>query len=41
MFARTLGETSDIVTKEMYTFTDKGGDSITLRPEGLPVLRGR
>ena len=34
VFARTLGETSDIVTKEMYTFTDKGGDSITLRPEG-------
>ncbi|MEE2997320.1 MAG: histidine--tRNA ligase [Pseudomonadota bacterium] len=34
VFARTLGETSDIVTKEMYTFSDKGGDSITLRPEG-------
>ena len=34
VFARTLGETSDIVTKEMYTFTDKGGDMITLRPEG-------
>lgn len=34
VFARTLGETSDIVTKEMYTFTDKGGDGITLRPEG-------
>ncbi|MCW8835414.1 MAG: histidine--tRNA ligase [Rhodospirillales bacterium] len=34
VFARTLGETSDIVTKEMYTFTDKGGDSLTLRPEG-------
>ena len=34
VFARTLGETSDIVTKEMYTFTDKGGDQITLRPEG-------
>ena len=34
VFARTLGETSDIVTKEMYTFTDKGGDEITLRPEG-------
>jgi len=33
VFARTLGDTSDIVTKEMYTFTDKGGDSITLRPE--------
>lgn len=33
VFARTLGDVSDIVTKEMYTFTDKGGDSITLRPE--------
>jgi len=34
VFARTLGETSDIVTKEMYTFETKGGDMITLRPEG-------
>ena len=34
VFARTLGDTSDVVTKEMYTFTDRGGDSITLRPEG-------
>lgn len=34
VFRRTLGDTSDIVTKEMYTFTDKGGDEITLRPEG-------
>ncbi|HEY5608718.1 MAG TPA: histidine--tRNA ligase [Alphaproteobacteria bacterium] len=34
VFKRTLGETSDIVTKEMYTFTDKGGEEITLRPEG-------
>jgi histidyl-tRNA synthetase len=34
VFARTLGETSDIVTKEMYTFQDRGGDGITLRPEG-------
>lgn len=33
VFSRTLGETSDIVTKEMYTFTERGGDSITLRPE--------
>jgi histidyl-tRNA synthetase len=33
VFARTLGETSDIVTKEMYTFEDRNGDSITLRPE--------
>jgi histidyl-tRNA synthetase len=34
VFSRTLGGTSDIVTKEMYTFVDKGLDSITLRPEG-------
>ena len=34
VFSRTLGETSDVVTKEMYTFSDRGGDSLTLRPEG-------
>ena len=33
VFKRTLGETSDVVTKEMYSFTDRGGDQITLRPE--------
>lgn len=33
VFSRTLGETSDVVTKEMYTFDDRGGDAITLRPE--------
>jgi len=33
VFSRTLGDTSDIVTKEMYTFEDKGGDMLTLRPE--------
>ena len=33
VFARSLGETSDVVSKEMYSFTDRGGDSITLRPE--------
>ena len=33
VFARTLGETSDVVTKEMYTFDDRGGESLTLRPE--------
>ena len=33
VFSRTLGETSDVVTKEMYTFDDRGGESITLRPE--------
>ena len=34
VFSRSLGETSDVVTKEMYSFTDRGGDPITLRPEG-------
>jgi histidyl-tRNA synthetase len=34
LFDRGVGETSDIVTKEMFTFDDKGGRSITLRPEG-------
>jgi histidyl-tRNA synthetase len=33
VFKRTLGDTTDVVTKEMYTFEDKGGDSLTLRPE--------
>ncbi|NQV98471.1 MAG: histidine--tRNA ligase [Rhodospirillales bacterium] len=33
VFARTLGDTSDIVTKEMYTFQDRNGESLTLRPE--------
>ena len=33
VFRRTLGETSDIVSKEMYTFEDRGGEEITLRPE--------
>jgi histidyl-tRNA synthetase len=33
VFRRTLGDTSDIVTKEMYSFTTKGGEEITLRPE--------
>ncbi|HLL30347.1 MAG TPA: histidine--tRNA ligase [Allosphingosinicella sp.] len=33
VFARSIGETTDIVSKEMYTFEDKGGDSLTLRPE--------
>ena len=33
LFARTAGDTSDVVTKEMYTFEDKGGRSLTLRPE--------
>lgn len=34
VFKRTLGDTSDIVTKEMYSFTDRGGEMLTLRPEG-------
>ncbi len=34
LFQRSIGETTDIVEKEMYTFEDKGGDSLTLRPEG-------
>lgn len=33
VFARGLGDSSDVVMKEMYTFTDRGGDSVTLRPE--------
>jgi len=34
LFKRAIGEFTDIVEKEMYTFTDSGGDSLTLRPEG-------
>ena len=34
VFQRTLGDTSDIVTKEMYSFDDRSGESLTLRPEG-------
>ncbi len=33
VFARSLGESTDVVSKEMYTFEDRGGDSLTLRPE--------
>ncbi len=40
LFVRSVGETSDIVTKEMYTFPDRAGRSMTLRPEGTaPVVR--
>lgn len=40
LFSRSIGETTDIVEKEMYTFNDRRGDSITLRPEGTaPVVR--
>ncbi|MCX8054719.1 MAG: histidine--tRNA ligase [Ignavibacteria bacterium] len=38
VFARGVGEQTDIVNKEMYTFTDRGGDSITLRPEMTAAL---
>ncbi len=34
LFVRSIGEATDIVEKEMYTFTDRGDDSLTLRPEG-------
>ena len=40
LFCRSIGETTDIVEKEMYSFIDKGGTGITLRPEGTaPVMR--
>jgi histidyl-tRNA synthetase len=40
LFQRGVGETTDIVQKEMYTFKDRGGRSITLKPEGTaPVVR--
>ncbi|PVV84012.1 histidine--tRNA ligase [Dehalogenimonas alkenigignens] len=40
LFTRTVGEETDIVTKEMYTFADRGGSDLTLRPEGTaPVCR--
>ena len=40
LFIRSVGEGTDIVEKEMYTFEDRGGDNLTLRPEGTaPVCR--
>ncbi|RJQ33136.1 MAG: histidine--tRNA ligase [Actinobacteria bacterium] len=40
LFTRSIGETTDIVSKEMYTFNDKKGRSLTLRPEGTaPIVR--
>ncbi|MEA2667299.1 MAG: histidyl-tRNA synthetase, partial [Chloroflexota bacterium] len=40
LFRRGAGESSDIVAKEMYTFTDRGNRSLTLRPEGTaPIVR--
>jgi histidyl-tRNA synthetase len=38
LFARGTGETTDIVQKEMYAFTDKGGERVTLRPEATPSI---
>ncbi len=38
LFEKGTGQTSDVVTKEMYTFTDKGGRSVTLRPEYTPSV---
>ena len=38
LFARNVGENSDIVSKEMYTFTDRSGRKITLRPEGTAAV---
>jgi len=38
VFKRTLGDTSDIVTKEMYTFEDRGGEQVTLRPEATAAV---
>lgn len=34
LFLRSVGDTTDVVEKQMYTFEDKGGRSVTLRPEG-------
>ncbi len=40
LFTRNLGETTDVVSKEMYTFETRGGKSLTLRPEGTaPAIR--
>ena len=38
LFARGVGESTDVVTKEMYTFTDRGDRSVTLRPEGTATV---
>ena len=38
LFKRSIGEVTDIVEKEMYTFDDRNGDSLTLRPEGTACL---
>ena len=41
VFARSIGETTDVVSKEMYTFPDRGGDLLTLRPEFTAGHRAR
>jgi histidyl-tRNA synthetase len=38
VFQRTVGEATDLVEKEMYTFTDRGGRSLSLRPEGTAAV---
>ncbi len=38
LFAKGTGESTDIVQKEMYTFTDKGGERVTMRPEATPSI---
>ena len=38
LFSKGTGETTDIVQKEMYTFTDKGGERVTMRPEATPSM---
>ncbi|MGB8720233.1 MAG: ATP phosphoribosyltransferase regulatory subunit, partial [Desulfobacterales bacterium] len=38
LFKRSIGEDTDIVEKEMYTFADRGGDMVTLRPEATASI---
>src|SRR3972149_3925657 len=38
LFAKGTGATTDIVQKEMYSFTDKGGERVTMRPEATPSM---
>ena len=38
IFIKTLGKSSDIISKEMYNFTDQGGDNLVLRPEGTAAV---
>jgi histidyl-tRNA synthetase len=40
LFSRGVGEATEVVEKQMYTFEDRGGRSVTLRPESRPVPRG-